>query len=65
MPAIIMGMFFILHGLVHLLYVGQSGRLFELRPNIVFATENANWKSLYTIGSVSALLRLGLSGSKE
>jgi len=29
---ILSGIFFILHGLVHLLYAGQSVRLFELRP---------------------------------
>ena len=28
---IVLGIFFILHGLVHLLYAGQSLRLFELR----------------------------------
>ncbi len=33
---IILGIFFILHGLVHLLYAGQSGRFFELRPGMVW-----------------------------
>ena len=32
MSMILLGVFFILHGLVHLLYTGQSLRLFELRP---------------------------------
>jgi hypothetical protein len=32
MPAILVGIFFILHGFVHLLYAGQSLRKFELRP---------------------------------
>jgi hypothetical protein len=36
MPTIIGGVFCILHGLVHLLYAGQSGRLFELRPNMTW-----------------------------
>ena len=36
MPTIIMGIFFVLHGLVHLLYVGQSRRLFELRPHMTW-----------------------------
>ena len=36
MLAIIMGIFFVLHGLVHLLYAGQSRRLFELRPKMVW-----------------------------
>jgi hypothetical protein len=30
------GVFIILHGLVHLLYFGQSQRLFELRPGMVW-----------------------------
>jgi hypothetical protein len=31
---LIMGIFLILHSLVHLLYAGQSERFFELRPGI-------------------------------
>jgi hypothetical protein len=31
-----MGIFFCLHGLVHLLYAGQSWRQFELRPGMVW-----------------------------
>ena len=33
---IVLGIFFILHGLVHLLYSGQSARLFQLRPGMVW-----------------------------
>jgi len=36
MQTIILGIFLVLHGLVHLLYAGQSGRLFELRPNMTW-----------------------------
>lgn len=32
----IIGTFIILHGLVHLLYFGQSWRLFELQPGMVW-----------------------------
>jgi hypothetical protein len=32
----ITGVFIVLHGLVHLLYFGQSRRLFELRPGMVW-----------------------------
>ena len=32
----IVGVFIVLHGLVHLLYAGQSRRLFELRPGMVW-----------------------------
>jgi hypothetical protein len=31
-----MGIFFLLHGLVHLLYAGQSLRFFELRPGMTW-----------------------------
>lgn len=33
---IILGIFFILHGMVHLLYAGQSQRLFELQPGMAW-----------------------------
>ena len=32
----IFGVFLMLHGLVHLLYLGQSARRFELRPGMVW-----------------------------
>jgi len=36
MQTIIIGIFLILHGLVHLLYAGQSERVFELRPGMIW-----------------------------
>ena len=33
---IIVGIFVVLHGLVHLFYFGQSRRLFELQPDMVW-----------------------------
>lgn len=33
---IIIGVFIILHGLVHLLYFGQSAKFFELQPGLVW-----------------------------
>ena len=33
---IVIGVFLVLHGLVHLLYLGQSARLFELQPRMVW-----------------------------
>lgn len=36
MIRIIAGIFIVLHGLVHLLYFGQSSRLFELQPGLVW-----------------------------
>lgn len=32
----ILGIFFVLHGFVHLLYLGQSTRLFEMRPGLAW-----------------------------
>lgn len=34
MIGILLGIFAILHGLVHLLYLGQSARVFELQPGM-------------------------------
>ena len=36
MARIIVGVFLILHGLVHLLYFGQSARFFELQPGMTW-----------------------------
>lgn len=36
MLRIIFGIFVVLHGLVHLLYFGQSARYFELQPGMVW-----------------------------
>ena len=36
MIRIILGVFMVLHGLVHLLYLGQSQRFFELQPGMVW-----------------------------
>jgi len=33
---LIVGVFVVLHGLVHLLYFGQSRRLFELQPDMIW-----------------------------
>ena len=41
MPTFVAGIFLILHGLVHLLYFGQSQRYFELQPGL--AWPNGSW----------------------
>jgi hypothetical protein len=46
MQTIIIGIFLILHGLVHLLYAGQSGRFFELRPGMVWPDDSWLFSSL-------------------
>ena len=33
---ILIGIFLVLHGLVHMLYFGQSGRYFELQPEMIW-----------------------------
>jgi hypothetical protein len=40
MLTIIFGIFLILHGLVHLLYAGQSWRFFELRPEMTWTDKS-------------------------
>ena len=39
--------FIILHGLVHLLYVGQSQRLFELRPGMTWPDDSWAFSRLF------------------
>ena len=36
MATVIFGVFLMLHGLVHLLYLGQSQRFFELQPGMTW-----------------------------
>lgn len=36
MVKILFGVFIVLHGLVHLLYFGQTARYFELQPGMVW-----------------------------
>jgi len=36
MIIVIAGVFLVLHGFVHLLYFGQSARLFELKPGMIW-----------------------------
>lgn len=37
---IVLGIFLILHALVHLLYVGQALRFFELRPGLTWPDDS-------------------------
>ena len=58
----LLGVFLVLHGLVHLLYFGQSQRLFELQPGMVWP--DGAWafskllgdKATRSLASVSCLL---------
>jgi hypothetical protein len=48
----IIGAFFVLHGLVHLLYFGQSQRLFELQPGMVWP--DSSWAFSKLLGDEAA-----------
>jgi len=47
----IAGIFVVLHGLVHLLYLGQSQRLFELQPGMVWP--DGSWAFSRLLGEES------------
>ena len=40
MIRVMIGIFLVLHGIVHLLYMGQSRRKFELQPGLVWPDES-------------------------
>ena len=50
----VVGLFLILHGLVHLLYLGQSQRLFELQPGMVWP--DGSWAFSALLGSAGTRL---------
>jgi hypothetical protein len=57
MLRIIVIVFVVLHGLVHLLYVGQSGRLFELQPGLVWP--DGSWAFSRLLGDEAARVVAG------
>jgi hypothetical protein len=72
MLTIIAGIFFVLHGMVHLLYAGQSRRYFELRPGLTWP--DGSWlfsrlfgdpatRSLATVLLVAAAVIFLVSGT--
>jgi len=52
MIRILFGVFFVLHGLVHMLYFGQSGRYFELQPGMVWP--DGSWAFSRLLGDAVA-----------
>jgi len=58
----IFGAFIVLHGLVHLLYFGQSARYFELRPGMIWPDESWAFSRLFgdeaarNLASISLIL---------
>lgn len=55
---IVLGIFFILHGLVHLLYAGQSLRLFELRPGMIWP--DGSWLFSKLVGDGATRIMAGI-----
>lgn len=51
MVRIILGAFFVLHGLVHMLYFGQSSRFYELKAGMVWP--DGSWVLSKFLGSIS------------
>jgi uncharacterized membrane protein YphA (DoxX/SURF4 family) len=49
---VLFGIFVLLHGLVHLLYFGQSARLFELKPGM--AWPDGSWAFSRLLGDEAA-----------
>lgn len=54
MIRIVFGIFVVLHGLVHLLYVGHSRRIFELQPGMVWP--DGSWAFSRILGDEGARL---------
>jgi hypothetical protein len=59
MLRLIVGVFLILHGLVHLLYFGQSWRLFELQPRMVWP--DGSWAFSRLLGNETTRLLASIS----
>ncbi|NMC79628.1 MAG: hypothetical protein GYA59_09740 [Chloroflexi bacterium] len=60
MLRVVIGVFFVLHGLVHLLYLGQSQRFFELAPNMTWPDGSWAFAKLPGTGTVRLLASLSL-----
>jgi hypothetical protein len=48
----VLGVFIVLHGMVHLLYFGQSARYFELKPGMVWP--DGSWAFSRLLGNEAA-----------
>lgn len=58
---LIVGVFMVLHGLVHLLYVGQSQRLFELQPGMAWPEGSWSFGMLLGDGGARMLASIFLA----
>lgn len=59
MLAFVIGVFLVLHGLVHLLYLGQSWRIFELNPGL--AWPDSSWALSGLVGDEATRLLASIS----
>jgi hypothetical protein len=59
MLRIIFGVFIVLHGLVHLLYFGQSARYFELQPQMVWP--DGSWALSRLLGDEATRILASIS----
>ncbi len=59
--AILLGIFLTLHGLVHLLYAGQSWRLFELRSGMLWPDGSWLFSALLDNGPTRYLASISLA----
>ena len=59
MPNFLTGFFFLLHGLVHVLYLGQSARWFELQPGMLWP--DGSWVFGTLLGNASTRSLANLS----
>ena len=57
---IIFGIFLILHGIVHLLYMGQSSRLFELTPGLIWPDGAILLSKMFSIETVRIIATVSL-----
>jgi hypothetical protein len=57
--SIVFGIFFLLHGLVHLLYMAQSARIFELQPGMVWP--DGSWAFTGLIGNETTRILASVS----
>ena len=55
----VVGAFIVLHGLVHLLYFGQSQRLFELRPGMIWP--DGSWAFSRLLGDEATRILASIS----
>ena len=55
MGIVAFGVFILLHGLVHLLYTGQSQRIFELQPGMIWPDRSWVFSRVLEVGVIRKL----------